>query len=60
MTISSERGLSYLATYDEAADLIDLEEPKGYYSGEKPAGTHGGVYWSKSELVSRMQEIIDS
>ncbi len=55
----SQRGLAYLATYDEAANLVDLEEPKGYYSGKKPSGSHSGVYWDRVELAARMREIID-
>ncbi len=55
----SERGLSYLSTYDEAADLVHLEEPAGYYSGKKSAGVNKGIYWDKSEIAARMREIIE-
>ncbi len=55
----SERGLAYLATYDEAADLVHVEEPKGYYSGRKAAGPNRGVYWDKAELAARMRDIIE-
>lgn len=55
----SERGLAYLSTYDEAADLVDIDEPKGYYSGMKPSGRNVSVYWDKSEIAARMREIIE-
>lgn len=55
----SEKGLAYLATYDDAADLVDVDGPQSCYSGAKPRGVHSGVYWDKAELVSRMREIID-
>ncbi len=54
----SEKGLAYLATYDEASDLINIDEPKGYYSGSKPASPRG-VYWDKTEIIARMREIIE-
>ncbi len=54
----SEKGLAYLATYDEASDLVDLEEPKGYCSGKGPSGGKG-IYWDKAELAARMRDIID-
>lgn len=55
----SEKGLAYLATYDEAADLVDLDGPTGYYSGGTAAGAHRGVYWDKAEIAARMREIIE-
>ncbi|MDE1853525.1 MAG: hypothetical protein KGI38_07245 [Thaumarchaeota archaeon] len=55
----SEKGLAYLATYDEAYDLIDVDEPTGYYSGKKPAYGHETKYWDRAEVAARMREIID-
>ncbi len=52
------KGLAYLAVYDDAADLIDVE-PDAYYSGEKAPGAHRSVYWDKAEISARMREIID-
>ena len=54
----SEKGLAYLATFDEAADLVDLDEPEGYYSGSRASG-NVGVYWDKAEIAARMREIIE-
>jgi winged helix-turn-helix protein len=54
----SEKGLAYLATYDAAADLVDLDEPTGYYSGAKPNAPHAEVYWDREEIAARMREII--
>ena len=54
----SEKGLAYLATYDEAADLVDIDEPQGFYSGKKAAAPFKGVYWDRAELAARMREII--
>ncbi len=55
----SERGLAFLATYDEAADLADVDSPSGSYSGSKPSSPNKGVYWDKSEIAARMREIIE-
>ena len=53
----SEKGLAYLSTFDEAADLDDLDEPEGYYSGTQSACR--GIYWDKAEIAARMREIIE-
>ncbi len=55
----SEKGLAYLATYDEASDLADIEEKRGHASGKKPSGSDKGLYWDRAELAARMREIID-
>lgn len=52
------KGLAYLAVYDDAADLIEVE-PDAYYSGEVASGAHKSVYWDKAEISARMREIID-
>ncbi len=54
----SERGLAYLATYDEAAELADVDPPSGYYSGSKPSSPKA-IHWDKSEIAARMREIIE-
>jgi hypothetical protein len=54
----SQRGLAYLATYDEAADLVDIDEPSGYYSATKRS-LNNGIYWDKEEIGARMREIIE-
>ena len=51
----SEKGLSYLATYDEAADIIDIDGPQ---SMDRPSRGEI-VSWNKEELAARMREIID-
>ena len=43
-------GVEYLCIFDGAADLADVDE--ALRSG-------AGTYWDKSELASRMREIID-
>lgn len=53
----SEKGLAYLSTYDEAAELIDVDGPEGFYSGAKPTGGH--KYWDRTELAARMRDIIE-
>lgn len=53
------KGLSYLSNHDDVADLVDLEGPDAYYSGEKSGGNHAGVCWDKRELAARLREIID-
>jgi hypothetical protein len=55
----SEKGLMYLALYDDAADLADVDAPQGYYSGTRAQGDNGGVYWNKGELAERMRDIIE-
>lgn len=52
----SEKGLAYLASFDEASELVDLEPPQVSSSGVQ--GANGGVYWDKAELAARMREII--
>ncbi len=54
----SEKGLAYLATYDEAAELVDVDEPKGYFSGKRPSSGKG-ISWDKAELAARMRDIIE-
>lgn len=51
----SQKGLAYLSTYDDAADMVDLEGPHGFYSGAK---SQAGVYWDRAELAARMRDII--
>ena len=51
-------GLAYLATYDEASELMDLDGPQPSRSGTG-AQSLRGVSWSKTELAARMREIID-
>jgi hypothetical protein len=53
------KGLSYLSTYDEAANLVDIDGPDAYYSGAKTSGLHKSIYWDKGEILSRMREIIE-
>jgi hypothetical protein len=55
----SDKGLVFLATYDEAADLVDIDGPEGFYSGSKSTDRHGSVYWNKTELAAKMREIIE-
>ena len=54
----SERGLAYLALYDDAAGLVDVDSPQGFCSG-KLQGPNGGACWNKAELASRMRDIIE-
>ena len=54
----SERGLAFLATYDAAADLVDIEESRSEESAKRP-GANKGVCWDRSELAARMRDIID-
>ena len=53
----SEKGLAYLALYDGAADLADVDPPR-----LRPSDWHGpdgGLSWDRAELASRMMDIIE-
>ena len=54
----TQKGLAYLALYDDASDLADVDSPQAFCSG-KPENMHNGVYWDRAELAARMREIID-
>ena len=54
----SEKGLAYLSTYDEASNLVDIEEASAYYSGANAHRRQRSVYW-REEISARMREIID-
>jgi Winged helix-turn-helix len=54
----SEKGLAYLALYDDALDLADVDPPQGFFSG-RLQGAPGGIHWSRAELASRMKDIIE-
>jgi hypothetical protein len=53
-----EKGLAYLALYDDASNLADVDSPQGLYSG-KSQGAQGGIHWTRAELASRMKDIIE-
>ena len=55
----TQKGLAYLSTFDDAADLADVDGPSGFYSGASPQGPSQSVYWVKAELAARMRDIID-
>ncbi len=55
----TEKGLAYLATYDEAAELVDIEEPGENRPGKVAPRRPRGVYWDKAELAAKMRDIID-
>jgi hypothetical protein len=55
----SHKGLAYLSTYDEAADLVDIDEPAAYFSGSRASGVHKTLSWDKTEIAARMREIIE-
>ncbi len=55
----SEKGLAYLATFDSAADLVDIDEPSACYAGSRQPAPRQGVRWDKAEIAARMREIIE-
>jgi len=55
----SEKGLSYLSTFDEAADLVDLEEPEKPPAEGRSSRQSRGIRWDKAEIAARMRDIIE-
>jgi hypothetical protein len=49
----SEKGLAYLALYDEASNLADVDSPQGL------PWKQGAFHWRRAELASRMKDIIE-